>query len=82
MELTTTLEAISCVATRLFPSILWELSTCPYPEPLQSSPHHSILTLQDLSACVQYKYYLLLVTVYYRYSNEIIIIINTNNNRV
>jgi hypothetical protein len=24
-----------------------ELSTCPYPEPDQSSPHHPILTLID-----------------------------------
>jgi hypothetical protein len=26
-----------------------ELATCPYPEPDQSNPHHSILSLQDPS---------------------------------
>jgi hypothetical protein len=58
MELSTTREIPSCldlIVSQHFmepegsiPN-LQELSTCPYPEPDQSSPHHSIPPLQDPS---------------------------------
>jgi hypothetical protein len=57
MELSATQNAICCVTAQEILSILWnlgggssphsqELSTCPYPEPEQSSPyHHSKINL-------------------------------------
>jgi hypothetical protein len=55
MELSRSWENASCAATQELPNILMELegslpcsqesSTCPYPEPYQSSPHHLILSL-------------------------------------
>jgi hypothetical protein len=39
-----------------------ELSTCPYPEPDQSSPHHSIPTLKDPSIYYPLTYVLVSLT--------------------
>jgi hypothetical protein len=59
VELSTTLEAIRCAATRYIPSIFMEpegslpssqgLSTCTYPGLDQSSPLRSILSLKGPS---------------------------------
>jgi hypothetical protein len=49
-----------------------ELSTCPYPEPDQSTPHHPIPSLQDSSQCEPTTYILVfLVKLYFPHITKI-----------